>query len=236
MLLWTILPLAVVLVALSLAGVARHRQIMTRMVEDRDRGLTTAEANRLGREIAQQTASLTRLSAPFPAVTTPAIASSLLEDTTGGERGGQALLDARGTLLAASPAAGAWANVDAAATLAARTAAAGQPQYGTDFPGAEAARLLIAVPAAEGQALIAALPVAALSLDESSLLVEGEAHGAMLALDQTGRRVHHHDPGGLIADASIFADLPFAGSGSTYVRDRSGRELLVSYAGVEPPG
>ena len=38
LLLWTILPLAVVLVALSLAGVTRHRQVMTRMVEDRDRG------------------------------------------------------------------------------------------------------------------------------------------------------------------------------------------------------
>jgi signal transduction histidine kinase len=236
LLLWTILPLAVVLVALSLAGVTRHRQAMTRLVEDRDRGLAAAEANRLGREIAQQTASLTRLAASLPAVTTPSIASSLLEDSTGGHRGGLALLDARGALLAASPAAGAWAKGDTAAIVAARTAAVGQPQYETDFPGAEAAQLLIAVPAAEGQALIAALPVEAMSLNESSLLVEGETQGAMLVLDRTGRRVHHHDPGGLIADASIFADLPSAGSGSTYVRDRSGRELLVSYAQVEPPG
>jgi len=236
LLLWTILPLAVVLVALSLAGVTRHRQAMTRLVEDRDRGLATAEANRLGREIAQQTASLARLAATLPAVTTPSSSSSLLEDPTDGERGGLALLDARGALLAASPAASAWANGDTAAILAARTAATGQPQYETDFPGAEAARLLIAVPAGADQALIAALPVEALSLNESSLLVEGETQGAMLVLDQTGRRVHHHDPGGLIVDTSIFADLPAAGSGSTYVRDRSGRELLASYARVEPPG
>jgi signal transduction histidine kinase len=58
----------------------------------------------------------------------------------------------------------------------------------------------------------------------------------MLVLDQTGRPIHHHDPGGLILDSSVFADLPAAGSGSTYVRDRTGRELLVSYARVEPPG
>ena len=70
--------------------------------------------------------------------------------------------------------------------------------------------------------LIAALPVEALSLDESSLLVEGETQGAMLVLDQTGRRVHHHDPGGLTVDPSILADLPAAGSGSTYLRDRTG--------------
>ena len=83
LLLWTILPLAVVLVVLSLAGVARHRQAMTRLVEDRDRGLTTAEANRLGREIAQQIASLTRLAATLPAVTTSSSASSLPEDPAG---------------------------------------------------------------------------------------------------------------------------------------------------------
>ncbi len=75
-----------------------------------------------------------------------------------------------------------------------------------------------------------------LSLSESSLLVEGETQGAMLALDQTGRRVHHHDPSGLITDTTIFASLPVTGSGSTYLRDRSDRELLVSYARVEPPG
>ena len=236
LLLWTILPLAVVLVALSLAGVTRHRQAMTRLVEDRDRGLATAEANRLGREIAQQTAWLARQAATLPAVTTSSSASSLLEDPTDGERGGLALLDARGALLAASPAASTWANGDAAAIVAARTAATGQPQYETDFPGAEAARLLIAVPTAAGQALLAALPVEALSLNESSLLVEGETQGAMLVLDQTGRRVHHHDPGGLIVDTSIFAHLSAGGSGSTYVSDHTGRELLVSYARVEPPG
>lgn len=236
LLLWTILPLAIVLIALSLAGVTRHRQAMTRLVEDRDRGLATAEANRLGREIAQQTASLTRLAATLPAVTTPPNVSSLLEDSIGGERGGLALLDARGVLLAASPAAGVWAKSNTAAIVAARTAAVGQPQYETDFPGPETAQLLIAVPAAEGQVLIAALPVEALSLNESSLLVEGETQGAMLVLDQTGRRVHHHDPNGLVADPSIFAGLPAAGIGSTYLRDGNGRELLVSYARVEPPG
>ena len=169
-------------------------------------------------------------------MTTPSIASSLAQDSGSGEHGGQALLDARGALLAASPAAGAWAKGDIAALVAARTAAVGQPQYETDFADAEAAQLLIAVPTAEDQALITALPIEALSLNESGLLVEGETHGAMLVLDQTGRRVHHHDPGGLIPDPSIFADLPATTSGSTYVRDRSGRELLVSYARVEPVG
>lgn len=240
LLLWTILPLAVVLVALSLAGVTRHRQAMTRLVEDRDRGLATAEANRLGREIAQQTAALTRLAATLPANTALSVLSPVSADAIAGYSGGLALLDGRGALLVASPAA-TWANGDAARILAARTATVGQPQYETDFTreadaGEEGARLLIAVPISAGQALIGALPVEALSLSESSLLVEGETQGAILVLDQTGRRVHHHDPGGLVLDVSVFAGVPARGSGSTYVRDRGGRELLVSYARVEPPG
>ncbi len=240
LLLWTILPLAVVLVVLSLAGVTRHRQAMTRLVEDRDRGLATAEANRLGREIAQQTAALTRLAATLPAVITPSAPSSLVNDTIGSLSGGLALLDGRGALQVASSAAAAWANGDTARILAARTVAVGQPQYETDFAGGEGAdeegaRLLIAVPASGGQTLIAALPVAALSLGES-MPMEGESQGATWVLDQTGRRVHHHDPGGLILDASVFADVPASGSGSIYLRDRTGRELLASYAHIEPPG
>lgn len=236
LLLWTILPLALVLVVLSVAGVTRHREAMTHLVEERDRGLATAEANRLGREITQQTAVLARLAAALPTGRTPDTTSSLLEDMAGSARGDLALLDAQGSLLGASPAATAWATSDTARVLAARTAAVGQPQYETDLSDADAARLLIAVPTAESQVLMTALLVETLSLSESSLLVEGETQGAMLALDQTGRRVHHHDPNGLIADTSIFAKLPTTGSGSTYVRDRSNRELLVSYAEVEPPG
>jgi signal transduction histidine kinase len=236
LLLWTILPLAVLLVALSLAGVTRHRQAMTRLVEDRDRGLTVAEANRLGREIAQQTASLVRLAATLPPVAAPSAAPSLLKDQAGAGHGGLALLDARGALLAESLAAVDWAAGDTAAILAARTATVGQPQYETDSPGTGNARLLIAVPVGASQALVAALPVEALSLTESGLLMEGEHQGAILVLDQTGRQVHHHDPAGLVPDTGALADLPADGSGSTYVRDRSGRELLVSYARVEPPG
>jgi signal transduction histidine kinase len=75
-----------------------------------------------------------------------------------------------------------------------------------------------------------------LSLAESNLLLEGEMQGAMFVLDGTGRRVHHHDPAGLAVDRAVLGTLPLASAGSTYLRDRQGRELLVSYAHVEPPG
>ncbi len=236
LLLWTILPLAVVLVVLSLAGVARHRQAMTRLVEDRDRGVTVAEANRLGREVAQQTARLTRLAASLPVTTSPTTLTDPPQDAGGSYSGGLALLDGQGALRAASPAGAAWASGDTARLLAARTAALGQAQYETDLPSDGTARLLVAVPASGGQVLVGALPVEALSLAESNLLMEGEMRGAMLVLDQSGRRIHHHDPGGLAVDPAGLADLLPNGAGSIYLRDQQGRELLVSYAHVEPPG
>jgi signal transduction histidine kinase len=236
LLLWTILPLAAVLIVLSLAGVSRHRQAMTRLVEDRDRGVAAAEANRLGREIAQQVAVLARLAATLPAAELPATLSGQPLDAIGSFTGGLAWLDDQGALVAASPAASAWAASNTARLLAARAAAVGQTQYETDLPGDDAARLLIAVPASGGKVLVGALPVEALSLAESNLLLEGEMQGAMFVLDQTGRRVHHHDPAGLAVDPTVLGSLPPASTGSTYLRDRQGRELLVSYAHVEPPG
>ena len=163
LLLWTILPLAVVLIVLSLAGVARHRQAMTRLVEDRDRGVTIAEANRLGREVAQQTALLTRLAAALP-VTMPL--TTLLDppqEVGSSYAGGLALLDSQGALRAASPNGSAWAGSDTARLLAARTAALGQAQYETDLPSGDAVRLLVGVPASAGLGLIGAMPVEALS-------------------------------------------------------------------------
>jgi len=236
LLLWTILPLAVVLIVLSFAGVTRHRQAMTRLVEDRDRGVAVAEANRLGREVAQQAAVLARLAATLPAAELPAALSDQPLDAIGSFTGGLAWLDDQGALVAASPAATAWADSDTARLLAARAATVGQTQYETDLPGDDAARLLIAVPASGGKVLVGALPVEALSLAESNLLLEGEMQGAMFVLDQTGRRVHHHDPAGLALDPAVLDSLPPASTGSTYLRDRQGRELLVSYAHVDPPG
>ena len=236
LLLWTILPLAVVLIVLSLAGVARHRQAMTRLVEDRDRGVTIAEANRLGREVAQQTALLTRLAAALPVTTPLTTLSDPSQEVGSSYAGGLALLDGQGALRAASPNGSVWAGSDTARLLAARTAALGQAQYETDLRAGDAARLFVGVPASPGLVLIGALPVEALSLVESNLLMEGEMQGAMFVLDQTGRRVHHHDPSGLDVDSTVLGNLPRTGAGSTYLRDQKGRELLVSYAHVEPPG
>ena len=125
LLLWTILPLAIVLIVLSLASITRHRQAMTQLATDRDRGLALAEANRLTHEIETKTALLARVASDGR------LAQGNLDGLVAGLQesypAGLALLDAAGAQVTSSAAA--WAGDPQARDLAARTAAAGQPQY-----------------------------------------------------------------------------------------------------------
>jgi signal transduction histidine kinase len=233
LLLWTILPLAVVLVILSVAGIARHRQAMTRLVEDRDRGLTLAEANRLGRDIDRRVAMLARAVASLDGESVAGLEAGLGDAYVGG----LALLDATGTRLAASETAS-WLDHPEPRVLAARTAAVGQPQFELDFATDHDPVLLVGVPVGTDRVLIGAVPVETLDLTGSSALMESETHGAVFILDATGRRVHHHNPAGLSVDGADFADLPLApdvGVGTANLR-RGNLDLLVTSARVEPPG
>ena len=51
LLLWTILPVALLLVMLAGAGIYSHRQAMRDLVEERDHSLVLVEAGRLSRPV-----------------------------------------------------------------------------------------------------------------------------------------------------------------------------------------
>ena len=155
LLLWTILPLAVVLVILSVAGVARHRQAMTQLVEDRDRGLTLAEANRLGREIDRRVALLARAAASLDDERMAGLDAGLLDAYAGG----LALLDASGQSLASTEAA-AW--VDQPEARACRPRAPqpwASPSSSWTSPPMPVLCCWSAQPAAGGRVLVGAIPV-----------------------------------------------------------------------------
>jgi signal transduction histidine kinase len=237
LLLWIIVPLAVVLIILSLAGITRHRQAMTQLVEDRNRGLALAEANRLGREIDGRAALLLRRATERGSLSDSAGLTALAADLQEAYGDGLALFDAAGRPIAVSDTAYSWAESEAAFTLAARTVTAGQPQFHShmDLTGSH---LLIGVPLTGGRALIGAIPTETLSLAESSAQVETETHGAVFVLDAAGQLVHHHNPGGLAVDEAALADLAAASAGkagATELRG-AGPGLLVTYAPVAPPG
>jgi len=240
LLLWTIVPLAVVLIILSLVGVTRHRQAMSQLVEDRNRGLALAEANRLGREIDGRAALLLRRATDHGDIAQGAGLTALADDLQDAYSGGLALFDADARPITASVEAHAWVDSEIALTLAARTVAAGQPQFHSHFDptGPDGTHLLIGVPLTGGRALIGAIPTETLSLAESSAQVETETHGAVFVLDATGQMLHHHNPGGLAVDEKALADLAVTSAGSAGATELrgAGPGLLVTYAPVAPPG
>lgn len=243
LLLWTILPLAAVLIVLSLAGILRHRQAMTQLVEERDRGLALAEASRLAREVEQRIGLLVR-AASTPDLHREATPDAAVMADLAGRLGesygdGLALLDGNGTVLAASAQATTWAGGPAARALAAQASAAGQPQSAEYAGDASASVLLVAAPASAGRVLLGALPIETLNLAESSLLLQSETRVAVFVLDRDGRLVHHNSPAGLNIDPAELVrlpPLPAEGVGMTRLSPPGGQQLLVTYAQVEPPG
>ncbi len=251
LLLWTILPLAAVLVVLSLAGILRHRQAMTQLVEERDQGLALAEAGRLGREVERRIDLLARAAtAPELRRETPPDAATIANLSAGlaeSYAGGLVLLASDGTVLAASPQAATWAGSPIARALTMQTLAAGQPQsaeYAGDDPASFS--LFVAVPVPGERVLLGAFPLETLNLVESGLLLQTETHGAVFVLDRNGRPLHRSTPGGgssniasLEIGLSALAHLPpipAKGVGATHLRAAGGKELLITYAQVEPPG
>ena len=237
LLLWTIVPLAGVLIILSLAGITRHRQAMTQLVEDRNRGLALAEANRLGREIDGRAALLQRRASERGDISDEISLAALAADLQETYGGGLALLDGAGRAVAASDQSHGWMQSEAARVLAARTVKVSQPQFDSLFDPS-GAHLLVGIPLPDDQTLIGAIPAETLSLAESSAQVEIETNGAVFVLDATGRLVHHHNPGGLAVDEKVLVDLAAASTGTAGAAELRGAApgLLVTYASVAPPG
>lgn len=235
LLLWTILPLAVVLIVLSLVSITRHRQAMTQLATDRDRGLTLAEANRLAHEIETKTAQLTRAAADGRLA--PGNVDELAASLQDSYPAGLALLDAAGHPLAASEAAVAWPTDQATRLLAEEIAVAAQPQYQVTSVDGSAPLLLVGVPAPASRVWVAALPTESLSLADSGQLGEMGIHAAIFVFDDAGRPIHHH-PTGLAVDPTLLATLPpLPAEGVGTMRVQAGsQDLLVTYARVDPPG
>ncbi len=229
LLLWTILPLALVLIVLSLVSISRHRQAMTQLVEDRDRGLALAEANRLAREIDNRAAALSQSAA---ATDLPPLPPDLLEFFPSG----LALLKGDGRVVERLGVDHGWIDSEEAQVLAARARSMAQPQFESHFAAGEEPHLLVGVAVKGDRALLGAVPAALLGLVDSGSLIQTETHGAALVLDGTGRILF-----GLGNDSlhlSGIADLPPVDPGGAGVSHLTGGEhdLLIAYARVAPTG
>lgn len=239
LLLWTILPFAVVLIGVSLAGIARHRQAMTQLVEDRNRALTVAEANRLSRELNQRIAAL------------GSSAGSLSGDGASTELAradpelgaafplGLWLFDGLGQPIVGTQAATDWSASAEARVLASRTAATGRAQTEVRYGDGSRPLLLVAAPAPGGRVLEGALEVESLSLVQSDAWRESATAGAVFLFDSTGRPLLRGSLPRPAIDETSLADLPpppAEGAGKALIRAPAGQEWLVTYARVQPIG
>ncbi len=257
LLLWTIFPLAIALTVLSLAGVFRHRQAMQQLVESRDRGLVLAEANSLGRAVERRSALLASAAGQLGG-------PGLLQTPGAGATDQVALLEAEGfdelAWMTWPPAAGArvqpvdaslpagWSEAPEAATVADRARNTGKTQFSLyREPGPGTDVLLIAAPTAAGPVLLGTLPLDQLGLTEAGHHLGTETGGDVFIFDSGSSPVFSHDMGMGIDPAAVHTALPASAlnlaapasatpsSATTYLR-RSGGDLLLAYARIDPPG
>jgi signal transduction histidine kinase len=239
-LLWTILPLAVALIALSLAGIFRHRQAMTQLVEQRDRSLAQAEATSVGHMIERRSLPLIAAAGAPALGGDPATLGSILVADTGGlgglYPGGLALFDSQGNLLVASPNAVTWPQTDAARSLAQHASGDTTAHYASD--PALNRNLLVAASGDRGRVLVGAVPFESLALAEAGTHVQTETKGAVYLMDGSGRPLLTYNPNGMHLDqAALGRAVQAVPSSTSAMLLNTGRpDLMATYARIAPPG
>lgn len=248
LLLWTILPLTVALVVLSLAGVFRHREDMLQLVEQRDRSLAAAEATSVAHQVERRAVPL-QGAAGQPSLQgdpagLPVALDQLFQQLALMYPAGLAVYGTDGSLLAASPPGSAsggqgagWPQSDAARALARR---ADQAQYGM-FQGADGTPgsqlVLMAASAGKERVLLGALPIDALRLADVGAHLRTETQGAVFILDGSGQPLLS-DTAGLNLDPATLAGAIGAGgkSAGSLLLTAGGQQLLLAHGRIDPPG
>jgi signal transduction histidine kinase len=247
LLLWTVLPLTLILAAVAVLGIDIHQSSMRGLVEELDARSARLAAAHLSDGLAERAALLEVLVAASPS---SAEAINLLFD------GGLARFDTAERLMEASPSAEAWHTSPVSALLATLTPAArshpGRPAFSPLFadPATGHASLLIAQASKDGELVVGAVSLQRLGLADVVAGVRavdsqypelGQGHGeaAAFLVDSEGKIIYHPDPVQVGQDLSQHAgvkEVIQGQAGATYHREPDGRELVVGYAPVAGPG
>ncbi|MDE3087854.1 MAG: hypothetical protein KGJ80_00520 [Chloroflexota bacterium] len=224
-LLWTILPLAIILTGVAYLGVNNHQSAMRDLVEERDGMLARVVASRVSEAIANRAAILQALDPERP-------------ETWEAERtafdGGIASFDARGNLLNANPSRPVWE------TRRAATANLFVPQSQRDFQSTFSALLnesgVVRVIVAIGRGDTALAGTFTLPPLEN---IGMGAHGVAYLVDAKGIIIAHPDAariGENMSQHEGIAEVIRGESGATFHHAADGSELVVGYAPIPPTG
>ena len=246
LLLWTILPVALLLVMLAGAGIYSHRQAMRDLVEERDHSLVLVEAGRLSRQVDALKATVADLAGEpgFHGDAALAVETAVAgnEDLGLPAPGHLVLLDSSGRVLYAPAGSDTWRSLPAIQQLLTDAQKAGTLLLREVTPPGQLPLLVILAPvpsAQPGQAgrwLLVAFPIESLDLASTSEVVQAGQRGVTYLLSANGTILHHANPAGLDLPPPSLDKLPAVGpDGMTIGRVRSsGSQLVVTYAQVTP--
>lgn len=211
LILWTILPLAAILLVVAYFGVNSHQTAMREMVAERDGVVARVAAAQWSETLALHARLLPTLD--------PCDTSCAAFD------GGIALFSARGNLLRAQPSTDIWQNRQVASLLGTKDVAFSLPLVEN-----KTIRILIAVPQG-GDVLVGAFTpplIANLGFGE---------HGVAYIVDARGKIIAHPDASRVGEDMSThegIAEVLRGEAGATYHHASNGVEVVVGYAPIAP--
>lgn len=238
LLLWTILPLTLVLIAIAFTGVYSHQHSMRSLIEDRDRVLAQVYAAQVEEILHRRSDALRILSFHTDPLQYVGEDVSLLFD------GGIAIFSPTARLIAAWPSDEGWAaRLPRLISLASGQDMMTEPRFSPLFDDSalEEPTLLVAVRRrGKDEILAGAVSLSHLGLDALLTQTAVGQHGGMIYLiDQDGVIQVHPDAAHCGTDATGHSGIRQAlatPTGSTECLSPGGKRMIVSYATVGPIG
>jgi len=243
--LWTVLPLSLVLIGVAFTGVYSHEQAMRTLVEERDEALARLSAGQVNDLLRARVAALEALAAEqtFHHLDL-ADQRSLLErqGDVGLFAGGIALLDEAGEVILTAQPAPLWLRggdppTDLARTVMSRQAPALLPLSGGSDP-----TYLVGVPVQDETGStygLLAAPISLVSLDLDSLLGQARVgeHGIVYLVDGSGQILAHspssHARSTLAGHTGLEIALNDEVPGATLCQAPDGERMTLAYAPVD---
>jgi signal transduction histidine kinase len=255
-LLWTVLPLTLVLVAVAVIGISTHQRSMQELVEELDARSARLAAAQLSDGLEERTALLEVLADGSGGLTTGEAIDMLFD-------GGLARYDARGSLVDAVPSLDAWRERPVSALLATAIGQSSQVTFSSLFVDPVSGRdsLLIAWVSDDAELVVGSVSLERLGLPEVVIharAVVGESSGepyfmpvptgsgssasggaVAFLVDADGQIIYHPDRAQVGQDLREHEGVRAVirgQAGATYHQEPDGQELVVGYAPVAGPG
>ena len=249
--LWTVLPVTLVLIGVAFTGVYSHEQAMRSMVEERDRALAVVSAAQVRELLRERASALERLAAaPGFQQGRAAQGDSLAEAGTldGLFAGEVALLDEEARVVADWNGLPAWAEAQEAVLALVRAVTVRQGEALSpvlDTPEATGL-FLLGIPVYDASGAMAGVlagPLTASTLGLDAVLSQAQVgkHGAIYVVDPSGRVAAHspsaHARASLAGHTGLTIAQQATGSGATECRSPEGEKMALAYAPLDPgPG